>query len=126
MFPPNDSDAPPPYPGPSPFSLISYEETTAVDDAADSLRLPSYQPHREIPYLVMRSPAANILAAPPANHVQNTELGFEEQHRRRVLRLFHLIPEFERAVRQALAAAQHRKCCADTKTSTDINKPAMD
>ncbi|KAG6811855.1 hypothetical protein H0H92_005526 [Tricholoma furcatifolium] len=52
MFPANDP--PPPYPGLSSFSLISYDDAVAVDNSGDSLRLPSYQPRtsrRFHPYL---------------------------------------------------------------------------
>ncbi|KAG5728556.1 hypothetical protein E4T56_gene19632 [Termitomyces sp. T112] len=153
MTSPNDT--PPPYPGSNSFPLLSYDETTAADDAADSLRLPPYQPRttrRYHPYLRVnnrprnffsRHEATSTLSAavnvpttpvitssfravdpPPLLSAHNTELGPEEQHRRRIDGLFHVIPDFERDMRQALAAAQCQECCADPKDSTDTDKSA--
>ncbi|KAG6919597.1 hypothetical protein DXG01_004261 [Tephrocybe rancida] len=151
------NDPPPPYPGPPSSHLPPYSEAVAVDDSADSHRLPSYQPRtsrRYHPYWQMRlDPATDIITRyqntifdesytpliqdapivipaaaamptalippaptipaplppvnpPPPPLVPDNELSPQERHRRRVRRLFHLIPEFERAVREGLEAAK--------------------
>ncbi|KAG6837856.1 hypothetical protein H0H93_013008 [Arthromyces matolae] len=116
------NDAPPPYPGPNPFSLISYDDTVAADDVEDSLRLPSYQhrtnaryePYRHA-YLLRHRPPRD-----PLSRFENTI--FDElctplevpqptapSH-----------PEFERAIRDGLNEVKRsaeRRSPSDTKRS---------